>query len=71
MTPGPIHTYTVTLRYTEGHHDTPKKITLSEIQADTPEEAAWMAKVQLRQAHMGGEIHVFELGVKEESGSPG
>ncbi len=54
-------TYTVTLRYSEGGHDNAhKEITLSEIQADTPEEAGWLAKVQLRQAHMGGEVHVFE-----------
>ena len=65
MTPGP-HNYSVTLTYTEGHQGTPKKITLSEITANTPEEAAWLAKVQLRQAHMGGEVHVLEWGVKEE-----
>ena len=65
MTPG-LHTYTVTLRYSLEKHDTPKEITLSEIQANTPGEAAWLAKVQLRQAHMGGEVHVFGWGVKEE-----
>ena len=53
-------TYTVTLRYSLEKHDAPKEITLSEIQADTPEEAGWLAKMQLRQAHMGGEVHVFE-----------
>ena len=53
MTPGPIHTYTVTLRYSLEKHDTPKEITLSEIQANSPQEAGWLAKVQLRQAHMG------------------
>ena len=66
MTPGPVHTYTVTLRYSLEKHGNPQKITLSEIKANTPEEAAWLAKVQLRQTHMGGEVHVLGWGVKEE-----
>ena len=60
-------TYTVTLRYSTHPHNTPKEITLSEIHTDSPEEAAWQAKVQLRLAHRGEEVYVFAREVKEES----
>ena len=62
-------TYTVTLRYSMPPHDTPQEATLSGIHADTPEEAGWMAKVQLRLAHKGKRVGVSHLGVKEEPGS--
>ena len=56
--------YTVTLRYTEpdpitGRHDVAQEVTFPVPYADSPERAAWLAKVRLRLAHVGTEIRIY------------